>query len=102
MNLNLIGGGKSKSEEVKTKRKRSKTDEPEELELEEMVVGGGADEEEEQLDPPAQRGKLQGRDQGKKRRVETHGHKMVEKDMYKREKDRRKLTEKVGSKNWSR
>lgn len=96
VNVNL-GTGKSVTTSSKSGRKRPRDDE-EDVEvdevLEEMEVGGGADEEEEgRNDKPA-------RGQGKQRRVEVHGQKQVDKEVYRKEKDRRKITS--GGGQWSR
>lgn len=105
VNLNLIGGGKGNSTEdpiSKNKRKRPRTGDEAEVEMEEMVVGEGADEQDgdEDEEVPGPRSRPQGRQQDKKRRVDIHGEKKVQKDFYKVNKDRRKQT--AGGGNWSR
>lgn len=92
VNLNLgPGNSTTVGEKSKGSRKRARQqdDEEAEVEMEEMPVGAGAEDEE-----PADEGvqqRSQHRGQGKKRRIETLGHKKVQKEIYKKEKDRRKL-----------
>lgn len=106
VNLNLIGGGKGNTgggtvNKSAHKRARAADDDDEDdAVLEEMEVGGGADDVE--ADEGDIRERVQGRQQnsGKKRRVETLGQRKVDREVYKKEKDRRHLQS--GSTNWSR
>lgn len=76
VNLN-IGGGKGSSG---TKRKRSEVDGVEEEVWEEMPIGSGAESEEEmEVDNSAR--------QGKERRIESLGKKIVDKERYRKVKE---------------
>jgi ATP-dependent RNA helicase DDX18/HAS1 len=107
VNLNVIGGagGSNGSAESKNKKKRKRVgedDDEEDVELEEMEVGGGADEDDrvDFEEEESSRKNIKHRDQSKKRRTEVLGHKKVQKEMYRKEKNRQKNTE--GGKQWSR
>ena len=72
-----IGGGKGSSG---TKRKRSEVDGVEEEVWEEMPIGSGAESEEEmEVDNSAR--------QGKERRIESLGKKIVDKERYRKVKE---------------
>ncbi|KAJ7597677.1 DEAD-domain-containing protein [Mycena floridula] len=102
VNLNIGPGNSTTTGKPKTGRKRPREDdEEEEIIMEEMEVGAGADEEdqEEQEEAGQGRGRNSSRREGKQRRIESLGHNKVKKEVYRKEKDRRKL---VGDGQWSR
>lgn len=91
VNVN-IGTTSSTAPKTKTGRKRPREDV--EVQMEEVVLGTGANAVEEDVEVPVRR-----RD-GKERRIETLGQKKVDKEIYKKGKDRQKAA--AGGSQWSR
>jgi len=92
VNLNL-GPGKGTSNATIKKRRREEDGDEEHFEELQPEMSGQEEEEEEESRKDMRR-------DNKHRRIEALGHKKVEKEMYKRDKERRKLE--AGGGQWSR
>lgn len=97
VNIN-IGEGSGKSSAGK-KRRRNEEEEEEEEEWEDMPLGEGAESGEE-VDVVEGSGRDKARRQGKGRRMETLGKKGVEREIYRKGKERKKS--KASGQQWSR
>lgn len=93
VNVN-IGGGKPTT--TGNKRRRNEVDADDE-EWEDMPLGGGAESGEEVMEEESQRNKPRRKE--KERRVETLGKKAVEKEMYRKGKERKRA--KASGQQWS-
>lgn len=94
VNIN-IGGGSGKS---KTEKKRRRNEEEEEWE--DMPLGEGAESGEDMDVVEAETGRDVTRRQGKERRIETLGKRAVEKEIYRKGKQRKKA--KASGEQWTR
>ncbi|KAF8640965.1 hypothetical protein AX17_000611 [Amanita inopinata Kibby_2008] len=98
-----IAPGKGTSAGKKGKKRRREDDE-EDIEVEEMEIGGGAEgsdaENDANNDGSERREQGRRKRQDKERRVETLGKRRVEKEIYKKGKERKKMG--AGGKQWSR
>lgn len=90
-----IGGGTGGTGKSGKKRARDDDDDNDE-ELSEMEVGGGVGEEDRDGDGICNKA----RRKGKERRVETHGQKKVDKEVYKKSRDR--VRQKGSGEQWNR
>jgi ATP-dependent RNA helicase DDX18/HAS1 len=93
VNVN-IGGGKTTT--TGNKRRRNEVDADDE-EWEDMPLGGGAESGDEVVEEESQRNKPRRKE--KERRVETLGKKAVEKEMYRKGKERKRA--KASGQQWS-
>lgn len=93
VNVN-IGGGKTTT--TGNKRRRNEVDADDE-EWEDMPLGGGAESGDEVIEDEPQRNKPRRKE--KERRVETLGKKAVEKEMYRKGKERKRA--KASGQQWS-
>jgi ATP-dependent RNA helicase DDX18/HAS1 len=90
-----------KSSEAGSKKRRRDDESEEEIIMEEVTNAQDVDaaESDDDTQEADQGSRFEGRRQGKQRRMETLGHKKVQKEVYKKGKERKKMNEKT---QWSR